>query len=185
MFSNLALFNAIHRFAGGSVPDGIGYFIANDLTYLLVIGAFIFLWRVKNFRARMFAAIDMLLAVILSRGILTTVIRHFYTHPRPFVSLGFIPLISGETPYDSFPSGHMTALFALAIVMYFLNRKWGAWYLALSLLVGVGRIYAGVHWPLDILGGIAIGVASGLVVHGLLRKYWQELKGQTGGMSRT
>jgi undecaprenyl-diphosphatase len=173
---NLALFNAIHHFAGQSrIADGIGFFIADTLTYFLVLAGIYFLWRLRSWRQRIFGTIEIGLAVLLSRGIVTSAIRHFYQHPRPFVALGFNPLILNEVPYDSFPSGHMTALFAMATVIFCLDRKWGSWFLGLSLLVGVGRIYAGIHWPFDILGGILIGIASAAIVHTLVKKYWLDL----------
>lgn len=187
---NLVLFNAIHQFAGPSrFLDGAGLFVADTLTYLLVLGGFIFLWRLpslvspreikegkSDWRRRIFAAAEICLAILISRGLIAEGIRFFYHHARPFVALNFTPLLAGETPYDSFPSGHMTALFAFAMVLYCLNRKWGIWYFALSLLVGIARIYVGVHWPLDILGGILIGLASGWAVHRLARPYWEKLR---------
>ena len=63
----------------------------------------------------------------------------------------------------------MAWFFALVIVVWFVSRTWGIWYLALTAAMGIARIYVGVHWPLDILGGIAVGIASGYFIHWLLR----------------
>jgi membrane-associated phospholipid phosphatase len=41
--------------------------------------------------------------------------------------------------------------------------------------MGIARIYAGVHWPFDILGGIAVGIISGYFIHWLLRGTRAEL----------
>jgi undecaprenyl-diphosphatase len=70
----------------------------------------------------------------------------------------------------SFPSGHIAFLFALAIAVYFFNKKWGLVFFILSLLVGLARIFVGIHYPLDILGGIVIGIVSAIVVRALIRK---------------
>ncbi len=172
---NLILFNFIHQLAGqNQFLDGVGIFTAEWLPYFLALAGLVFLWRLRGWRQRIFGAVEIGLAVLLSRGILTEIIRHFYAHPRPFAALGFTPLI--QESGNSFPSGHMTGLFAFAVVVYLLNRKWGWWFFALSFLVGIARIYVGVHWPYDILGGIVIGILSGLLVHWAVRDHWLELE---------
>ncbi len=183
---NLIIFNWIHSFAGRSHTfDSVGYFFADILTYLLVFGGIYFLWKLRGWRQRIFGALEICLAVLISRGVITEIIRHFYAHPRPFQALGFTPLLTGENPWNSFPSGHMTALFAFVTILFFLNKKWGVWYAMLSLAVGIGRIYVGVHWPLDILGGMVIGILSGIFVHWLVRKHWMELETGAAEISGT
>src|SRR5258708_8154988 len=96
---------------------------------------------------------------MVSRGIVTELIRYFYHHERPFSFYNFTPLIP-EVGW-SFPSGHAAWFFALATVIWYVNRKWGVWYFVLSVVMGIARIYVGVHWPLDVLGGIvAVGVSG-------------------------
>ncbi len=69
----------------------------------------------------------------------------------------------------SFPSGHATTSFAIAfsLVFYFRGTEYswiGRAALAWATLVGIGRIYAGVHFPTDVLGGLGLGLAcAGLV----------------------
>ncbi len=165
---NLAVFNFIHRFSGHSVfADIAGIFFAEYLPYLLVLGFLVLVLRESGARRRFYLFAEGSLAVILARGILTEGIRFFYPAARPFVLLGFSPMISESG--SSFPSGHMTWFFALAAIVWFTNRKWGTWYLALSVLMGIARIYVGVHWPSDILGGIVVGLASGWFIHRAFR----------------
>ena len=139
----------------------------------MVLGFLILVFRQSGARRKFYLFAEGALAVILARGIVTEVIRFFYNVQRPFAALGFSPLIS-ESGW-SFPSGHMAWFFALVAVMWFVNRTWGTWYLVLTVLMGIARIYAGVHWPLDILGGIVVGVASGYFVHWLFRGTREEL----------
>jgi undecaprenyl-diphosphatase len=80
---------------------------------------------------------------------------------------GISPLINESG--SSFPSAHAAWFFALAMTVWYANRKWGWWYFALATVMGIARIYAGVHWPFDIIGGAVIGIASGIFVHWLLR----------------
>jgi undecaprenyl-diphosphatase len=84
-----------------------------------------------------------------------------YVHPKALISLP-----SGS----SFPSGHTATSFACATVLsFFVPRAAPVFYL-LALAIGFSRIYVGVHWPLDVLGGIVLGVAVGLAVTALLRR---------------
>lgn len=165
---NLDVFNFIHGWSGRFFPlDIAGIFFAEYLPYFLVVGFLILVFCEPGPRRKLYLFAEGTLAVILARGIITESIKFFYSVQRPFSLLGFSPLVSESAP--SFPSGHMAFFFALAIVVWFANRKWGIWYFVLTAVMGIARIYAGVHWPLDIIGGAAVGLASGWFIHWLLR----------------
>lgn len=62
-------------------------------------------------------------------------------------------------PHDaSFPSGHAASAFAAAGVVALLHRRLRLPVLALAALVAVSRVYLGVHYPLDVLAGAAVGL---------------------------
>lgn len=167
---NTAVFNFIHAAAGASgLLDFLGVFCANDLPYLLVLAALVFVFRRRSAKERMFLFVTVGLAGLLSRGFLTEVIRFFYVHPRPFAALGFVPLIPESG--NSFPSGHASFFFALAAVIWYFDRRWGWWLLALSLVNGIARVFVGVHWPFDILGGMALGILSAAAAIAALRRF--------------
>jgi len=65
--------------------------------------------------------------------------------------------------------------FTLAMVVFYRNRKWGTWFFIWALINGIARIYVGVHWPLDILGGALIGILSAIFIHWLLRDSREKL----------
>ncbi len=174
---NQVIFQWIFQFAGRSfLLDDLGVLFAKYLPYFLVVWFFILIFRENGWRRKVFLFLEGALAVILSRGLVTEIIRFFYHHPRPFDVFGFTPLVAESG--SSFPSGHAAFLFALAVKVFYLNRKWGTWFFAMSFLVGIARIYAGVHWPADILGGIIVGLASGYFIHALLAPYARELRGE-------
>lgn len=150
--------------------DSLGIFFARYLVYFLVAGIFVYLYLEHDRRRRWFIFVASALSVILSRGILTEVIRYFSPRPRPFEVLEITPLFP-ENLMNSFPSGHAAFTFALAMALWFFNRRWGNWYLVLALLIGTGRVFAGIHWPVDILGGAAVGIISAFLIYALLRPY--------------
>jgi len=87
--------------------------------------------------------------------------RPRYAEPHPLLSVAHS---------NSFPSGHTTTSFACATVLSsFVPRAAPAFYL-LALAIGFSRIYVGVHWPFDVLGGIVLGVAIGAAVIALRRR---------------
>lgn len=153
--------------------DSMMVFLAQYLPYLLVLGFLVMAFYRRNWKMRLITLAEGTLAVILARGIITEFIRFFYHNPRPFEALGFTALIN-ESGY-SFPSGHAAFLFAIAMVIFYFNRRLGGWYFAFATINGLARIFVGVHWPLDIIGGIAVGILSGLVVHAIVKPFLQQL----------
>jgi undecaprenyl-diphosphatase len=166
---DLPVFNFFHSLSGKFWPiDWAWIFFAEYLPYFLVLAALYVVFR-EGGRKRIYYFALISLPVILSRGIITETIRFFYKRERPFSSLDFSPLVSADA-FDSFPSGHAAFFFALAMSVYFINRKAGTWFFILVCLVAIGRVCAGIHWPLDILGGAVIGVICAFLARKALPK---------------
>jgi undecaprenyl-diphosphatase len=91
-------------------------------------------------------------------------IRGFVERPRPFNDhQGLDVLVSGKTDY-SFVSDHATIAMALGVGLFVANRKFGLAGIGLALLEGFCRIYMGVHYPTDVVGGFALGTAVALLL---------------------
>ncbi|MFE3940292.1 phosphatase PAP2 family protein [Streptomyces sp. NPDC059118] len=91
-------------------------------------------------------------------------IRGFVHRPRPFRDhQGLDVLVSGKDDF-SFVSDHATMAMALAVGIFVANRKFGIAAIALALLEGFCRIYMGVHYPTDVIGGFALGTAVALLL---------------------
>ena len=90
------------------------------------------------------------------------IIRLFYKNPRPFLNHNVhqLILVNGY----SFPSGHSAFFFAMATAIYFFNKKWGIGFFAASIIIGLSRVIAGVHYPSDIFGGMVIGIIVACLV---------------------
>lgn len=164
------IFNTLHSWAGiSTIGDWFTIVAAKYLPWGLVVGSLFLIFRGSSRVKRLENLIFVALALLVSRGFLTELIRYFVERERPFVTLNFTPLIEQSATY-ALPSGHAAIFFALAVSMWFIDRKWGYWFGAFALINGVARIVAGVHWPTDILAGAVAGILSALAIRLLLSK---------------
>lgn len=145
--------------------DDVIVFLASYLAYglLALLLVFVFLssysWRERT-EVLLVAGVSALVA----RFGIAELIRLFYHRPRPFTDLPVDQLLTSTA--WSFPSGHATFFFALATAVYLYNKKWGIGFFVAVTLMTVSRVIAGIHYPLDILGGALIGI---IVAYGAFR----------------
>ena len=69
----------------------------------------------------------------------------------------------------SFPSGHSTLFMAIAVAIFLCHKKVGCWFVLFAFLIGVARIMAGVHFPVDILGGFLFGAIISYILVKLIK----------------
>ena len=152
---NYALFALINATPSSSWwAIEVATFIAKDLIIivpLLVVA--LWLWG-PNQRQLVF---KVMLALALSLSI-SWVIGHLFPHDRPFVGgVGYNFLHHAAD--DSFPSDHGTVIFTFALAFLCWHRLWsGSLLMVLAVVIAWSRVYLGVHWPLDMLGGLLAGM---------------------------
>ncbi len=149
------------------IPNLVIVFIAEDLAYILLAVTMLYLvYSAISRHEKIKATSSLILSAMLSSLGVTQFIRLLWHRPRPFVTLKLTELIS-ETSY-SFPSAHSALFFALSTIICFYNKKLGAIFFVTTALICLGRILAGVHYPSDIIGGLIVGVVSGIVAHHII-----------------
>jgi undecaprenyl-diphosphatase len=162
------IFQFIYGFAGKTrFFDWLGIFFAQYLAYFLILVFLILVITEKNWQRRAYYFSFAALSVLLSRGLLIEIIRYIIYRPRPFLVLGITPLIN-HNEAAAFPSGHAAVFFALSLATWYFNRRWGYRFLVASLLMGFARVFTGVHWPFDIVGGIIVGFLSVIIIKTIL-----------------
>ncbi len=163
---NITIFLYLYSFAHQSaLLDWFIIFSAVKLIYIMffVAAIYIFIYY-KFFQIRNIFTIlrdkwKDIFSIILSPAIawgIATFLKVLIHTNRPFLALGNIQTLFVESGY-AFPSGHATAISALAFVIYFKNRKLGYIFMASGILIGLARIIGGVHFPVDIIGGYLLG----------------------------
>ncbi len=131
----------------------------------IVLTLALLLWP-KTRRVGLACSLGLLFSLLFTNVIL----KHLVSRVRPWVSFpALVPLVVEKDPL-SFPSGHTSAAFAFALAFV---RSWPrdwrhskavkAGVVILATLMALSRLYVGVHYPTDVLGGFVIGDLAGLV----------------------
>ncbi len=109
--------------------------------------------------------VTILVALIIGLICTNLALKNLVGRDRPWVHLQDLVVLIEEHDPNSFPSGHTTSAFAFAgAVIYSTRRKWMKWgAMILAILMGISRLYVGVHYPSDVLVGVAVGLLAGWV----------------------
>lgn len=130
-------------------------------TYLpWIAGLSVCFWIVcssYSLREKIFISALTISSYVIARFGVAEAIRFFYQRPRPYLEYSDINAIFYVNQW-SFPSGHATIFFSIATTMFFFNKKLGVGLFVAAIFISLGRVAAGVHYPTDILGGMAIGI---------------------------
>jgi membrane-associated phospholipid phosphatase len=112
------------------------------------------------FRLRL--GIAALLAFIVS-GLFVQILKRIFDMPRPPAVLENVHVLGTSLMSHSFPSGHSTSdgVMVLAAFLLWCIKDWRSWLAGIVfLLAAFGRIYGGVHFPIDVAAGMTIGIAT-------------------------
>jgi len=120
------------------------------------------------------------IAFIVS-GLVAQLIKRTWDMPRPPAVLEHVHVLGASFQAHSFPSGHATSDGAMILLAFLIwtCKDWRAYSMAgLFLLAAIGRIYGGVHFPLDVLVGLSIGIVSMWLCHQWSKRWkvetWQQ-----------
>jgi undecaprenyl-diphosphatase len=116
------------------------------------------------------ALLQICLALLLAAIVVDHVLKPTIHRERPYVAAPQIAVIGGRPDDSSFPSGHAGTSFAGAITLSMVVPGGRVAWWALAVIIAYSRVYLGVHYPLDVLGGATVGMACGAVVARILAR---------------
>lgn len=161
-----SLYKDVNGLSGSSFWDGLFKFIANDAVYIavaIVAIVFLFPWALRRVERRtgavtgtLAAGLALIVAKLLSDAVDRT--RPFVAHPK------HSHLLIHHANDAGFPSDHATGTFALAMGVWLFDRAIGAVLFVIAAAIAFARVYVGVHYPGDVVGGALIGIAAALIL---------------------
>lgn len=154
-----ALFYLINRLPHWDWFDRLVLFVSDiqQKEALIVMGAVLIfgvvfkkrgLWRATLILIIAFVAVDQLVWWI----------KPFFHRARPAEVLEGVNILGGNAGGSSFPSSNAANVAVLFAFIYFVTRKNLVFWAGLTVLLGVFRVYKGIHFPSDLLGGWVLGV---------------------------
>lgn len=106
-------------------------------------------------------------------------LKNLIARPRPYTQIPELIMLMKCPADHSFPSGHACSSFAVAgSLMWTMKSRWNALRipaLILAILIAFSRLYVGVHYPTDILAGVAIGLLGSFIICHLCAKPYDKL----------
>lgn len=135
-------------------------FLASVLIWLMFFGLIV-LWVIDG-KIKKEVVVHAIFACLVAYAI-SELIKTFFPMLRPFQSSLSSPLTLTIPDDGTFPSSHSAVAFALSITILKHDRKVGILYLIMAGLVGIARIMAHVHYPLDIMAGSLLGTVVSLL----------------------
>ncbi len=162
---NISLFRAINDLGFEYPSLNTPFIFIAEYTVILLALMTLFYWFTRTEKNRymvMTAGFAFILAEIIGK-----LAGKLHFNYQPFVELSNVNFLIEKTANNSFPSDHTILFFAFCVAFWLYNKKNILW-LLIAVLVGVSRIWVGVHYPFDVITGALIATLCAIVMYFLL-----------------
>ncbi len=142
-------------------------FIAEYMVFLLAIAVIIF-WFTRINKNRMMVICGTITFVFSE--IIGKVAGKIHSNNQPFAELSNVNKLIEKAVDNSFPSDHTILFFSFCVTFWIFSKKLGYLWVVLAFLVGISRVWVGVHYPADVIVGAIISTFSALIVYMVVPK---------------
>ena len=157
-------------------------FMDGFMSFISMLGDGGMIWIVLGiallcFKKTRICGVFVLLSMLLGFLMGNVALKNIFGRMRPYDKFGVDIIIPPLSDY-SFPSGHTLSSFAAALAIYKTDKRYGAAALVFASLMAFSRLYLFVHYPTDIVGGIALAFLSSYRAEKIMQKV-QKTKNKT------
>jgi undecaprenyl-diphosphatase len=164
LFFNHAIANPVFDLIFPILTNGVFWIVPGALAALLFI-------KIEKRKAIGILCLS-LLTVSVSDPVCNRIIKPAVHRLRPCdprVHMETGRFLLGRKTSLSFPSSHAMNMFAQAMLLTLFYRRKAVWFFTFAAVIGFSRVYTGVHYPFDVLGGAFFGVLTGALAFGCHR----------------
>ena len=161
----------VREYLTWDVLDPVMVFITNlgnDGLVWLGLAAVLLLFR-RTRRADVCILATMLLCLLVGN----LGLKNWIARVRPYHAMENWSVIIPYPNGYSFPSGHTMHALGAATAFLLCNRRLGIAAMVLALCIAFTRVYLGVHYPTDIIGGMLVGIGAAILVCAIVGKIWK------------
>lgn len=173
---DVAVFRWIDRDWSNPALDSFFSFITDIHHFYWVLIPFFLYWLTLGKGKGRWLVLSLVVAVTLSDQLSAHVLKLWVERVRPCNALDAVLTPAGKSMAYSFPSSHAANMGSSMLLLSLTFRRWIPLFVVIALLVGLSRIYLGLHYPSDVLGGYAVGLLVGYVVWATIERLKMRFK---------
>jgi len=141
----------------------LAIFCARILPYFMAI--FLFFYCI--YKDSIYLFLYAIFSGLIARFVVNELVHLLYKKERP-AHLEHTKILIPVPKNYSFPSGHASFFFGISFLLLFYNFYLGLIFIIFSFIIGTARVFCGVHWFRDVLGGFMTGFLSAVIIYSLL-----------------